>query len=355
VFLGVTRGGAQGCALARALTDLSKSPRDCEAWSLGELLRLAALPCGSEHKALTALVTLFAQRRAQHRARQEAEQNVRRWLGSANGELPLLGLAAGMLKPSARQHFVESLQGCCGVPRCDLRCACRLLLAAFRPAALSEAWSAAAITRWASLTLGRERDPWAHEESIERLKIVSDAGLPARRVLERLEARAVSAKEWDARLELLLARPAAPSVASSAPIPLAQREAEQYEAPAPGEARWYDAHEQPEHQALLLDHTLRELMSLLFHLSLSTEDQGVLTIEDGAVERVLRGDLEYISLENRRAPRGKMHISPEALAQQLAALAAVGTELRRSILFEGSASTDERTGRCLPRRYLWAH
>ena len=98
-------------------------------------------------------------------------------------------------------------------------------------------------------------------------------------------------------------------------------------------------------------------MSLLFHLSLTAErDQGVLVIEESSVERVLRGDPEYISLEKRRAPHGKMHVSPDALARQLAAVGQ-GTEqgFFRSILFEGSASEDECTGRCLPRKYLWTH
>ena len=365
VFLGVTRGRQQGCALARTLTDLSaKSPKGREPWSLGGLLRLAALPCAPvEHKALTTFLSLFAQPRSQ-RAHEEAERQVREWLGPTNGEHPLLGLAAEMLKPSARRHLVDALEGCCSVPRCDLRCACRLMLAPFRPAASSEAtlWSAAAITRWTSLTLGREQDPWTHEESIERLKIVGDSGLLVRRVLERLEARAVGAAEWDRRLEALLAQPAGvvpgvPVLPLVPSVPLAQREAEQYEAPRPGEARWYDSHEQPEHQALLLEHTLRELMSLLFHLSLTAErDQGVLVIEESSVERVLRGDPEYISLEKRRAPHGKMHVSPDALARQLAAVGQ-GTEqgFFRSILFEGSASEDECTGRCLPRKYLWTH
>ena len=62
-----------------------------------------------------------------------------------------------------------------------------------------------------------------------------------------------------------------------------------------------------------------------------------------------------------------MHVSPETLARQLDLLAQLclphmeklEAELLRdpirSILFEGSASVNEYSGRCLPRRYLWTH
>ena len=384
VFVGaVIERSPQGNELSRTLAQLSMplktNKQGWRPWPLNGLLRLAALPCTpSEHKALATILGIVAKAGAQYRMQVKAERDVRTWLGFTNEDLPLLRLSSSLLKPSHRESFIELLEGCCKVPRSDLRCACRLMFAAFRSNASSwnseddaSAWNSKAITQWASLTIGKEQDPWTHEESIDRLEIVVVSGLLMRRVLELLEEHNVCAKHWDDQLELVLKGPTTRtrSAVSSTPVTLAQRQAEQYEAPTPGEARWYDSHEQPEHQALLLDHTLRELMSLLFHLSLTAErDQGVLVLEDAtAVERVLRGDPEYIFLEKRNCLDGKMHVSPETLARQLDLLAQLclphmeklEAELLRdpirSILFEGSASVNEYSGRCLPRRYLWTH
>jgi hypothetical protein len=223
--------------------------------------------------------------------------------------------------------------------------------------------------QWTSLTIGKLHCHWTPQECTSRFADVIVKNLRACTVLQHLQEHNSCCKHWDTQLTLLTEHKAAAPPANFNPrILLAQREAEQLEAPIPGTPRWSDSHEQPEHQALLLEHAVRELMSLLFHLSLSAErDQGLLLVQDASViDRVLRGDWEYLLLESRHCVGSKMHISPVMLCEQLSLLSSLWLPqvekkeaegfIRERImcaLTRGSASTSEYTGRCLPRKYIW--
>jgi hypothetical protein len=224
-------------------------------------------------------------------------------------------------------------------------------------------WGARAIVGWVDLTMIQRTRPWARDDSVQMLTAAMASEHPAHRALDLAESDPqMTAREWrrvwdshrNEREELAPeGKPAARSLAS--------REAEQLEAPRAGTDRWHDAHDHPEHAALLLDHALRELMSSLFHLWCAPycEGQAPLEIKLANVAGVTRGDSEYLHRESTpwsisRADlslrmRDLLTLGPDDSAK----LTPLFTDRFSDILQNGSASTTPFTAECLPRKIAW--
>jgi len=359
----------RGRELTRALRQLRTAPAG-RSWELRPLLLLAVAANGhAEAAGLSAFLRLLL--RPAEPARTAEARAVQTWLAGAPDEPPpplaRLTELLGQRRPQGalRESFGEALRDCAGVPGAEgaprgLAFAMRAVCAAAATSTVllgvrgdMSTWNAASITEWVRLSAS-----WSPDESVGRLRIAVARRQSAARVLRTLAENSVSAAQFDIELQTLCgARAAAPPpTAPAGRRPLAQRLAEQLVAPAPGTERWEDAHDQWEHQALLLDHVLRELMSALFRLSALAPPLAPEVLEDlelateDAVAAVLRGDPEHLAAEQL-----VLDTRLDAAARERACAGlevAEGAQLL-DVLTCGAASLTGVTGRCLPRRRLW--
>jgi len=361
---------ARGRELTRALWQLRESPPAGRSWELRPLLLLAAAASGhAEAAGLSAFLRLLV--RPAQTARIAEAGAVQTWLAGAPDEPPpplaRLTELLGQRRPQGglRESLGETLLECAGA--CGAEGAPRGLAFAMRAVCAAAAtstvllgirgdmstWNAASITEWVRLSAS-----WSPDESVGRLRAAVTSRQSAARVLRTLAENSVSAAHFDIEFQTLCgARAAAPPpTAAAARRPLAQRLAEQLVAPAPGTERWEDAHDQWEHQALLLDHVLRELMSALFRLSALAPALAPEVLEDlqlateDAVAAVLRGDPEHLTAEQLVLDTP---LDAAARERACAGLGAAEAAQLLDVLTCGAASLTGMTGRCLPRRRLW--
>ena len=371
VFVAEGRPAAtlRGRELTRALRQLRAPPPAGRSWELRPLLLLAVAVNGhAEAAGFSAFLRLLL--RPAEPARAADAGAVQKWLvGTLDEPPPPLARLTELLsqrRPQAglRESLGEVLLACAGAAGAEgaprgLAFAMRAVCAVAATSTVllgvrgdMSTWNAESITEWVRLSVS-----WSPDESVGRLRAAVVSRQSSARVLRTLAGNSVSAAHFDIEFQTLCgARSAPPPPAAAASRrPLAQRLAEQLVAPAPGTERWEDAHDQWEHQALLLDHVLRELMSALFHLSALAPAVAPEVLEDlelateDAVAAVLRGDPEHLAAEQLALDS----LDAAARERACAGLDAVEAVQLLDVLTCGAASLTGTTGRCLPRRRLW--
>ena len=364
------RRPVRGRELTRALWQLQEPPPAGRSWELRPLLLLAVAANGhAEAAGLSAFLRLLL--RPAEPARVADSGATKTWLAGAADEpsppLARLTELLGQRRPQGalRESLGEALLDCAGA--CGAEGAPRGLAFAMRAVCAAAAsstvllgvrgdmstWNAESIAEWVRLSAS-----WSPDESVGRLRAAVASRQSAARVLRTLAENSVSAAHFDIEFQTLCgARTAAPPpTAAASRRPLAQRFAEQMVAPAPGSVRWEDAHDQWEHQALLLDHVLRELMSALFRISALAPALAPEVLEDlelateDAAAAVLRGDPEHLAAEQAALDT---RLDAAARERACAGLDAAEAAQLLDVLTCGAASLTGTTGRCLPRRRLW--
>ena len=194
------------------------------------------------------------------------------------------------LLKSARATFVKTLASAANV-----RLSASLLLATRASLVDGENWDSCAIGKWARHTLEWQ---WPFAESVELLHSASEALLLPRDVLA-LASRFSNCEFFRTALAMqqqgrAAHDAAAPTVLPQMRLSALQRTREQITAPQPSEPRWQDAQEQPEHQALLLAHALREMIALW--MALAVDDRGALQTT------ITPGDVGGRAARRRRVP-----------------------------------------------------
>ena len=318
--------------------------RQKQGWSFAHVCLLAALPLHAEdERGLAHLLTAAAS--TDHSRAPESRRVLLAWLsGPGDKRFPDFSVdraRAALRCASSREELLRFLRQARGDLRAALQCLFAIFAGGGQPLKNPRdpaCWNAAALVKWQHQTVA-----WA---GAERLRLLEQAARrPAWQVLQLLGD---GAELFEQALH--------PDRAESAqPCPLlpslGTRSVEQLLPPTPGEARWYDAHEQPEHQALLLAHNLRELLSKLVGVAAATAPGAPVRLLRSADEAasMLRGDLEYLTLEGHHLPR----TLPAELLRLLLASSTTEEVAVRDALANGSASTTRFTGRCLPRRCRW--
>ena len=150
------------------------------------------------------------------------------------------------------------------------------------------------------------------------------------------------------RIQLVTLEQGPPQLGAAPPpqrrLSALQRTRNQFTAPQPNEARWHDAHEQPEHQALLLAHALRELIAQWAALVTDRDARRAAEISHDQVAAVLRGDFEFFFAERQFMP---------TLPAIGAGNSLLDDAFFREVLCCGAGSVGPLTGDCVPRRAAW--
>ena len=223
----------------------------------------------------------------------------------------------------------------------------RFLLSVSVPGAVQSALSADP-TAWGSkalLTWAQRTSAWDESEAAAQLQKAACAGIAAHAALKLLADHNSPEAFADSLQELSQGR-----AREAPPVPLAggnhltplERAHLQLTPPEAGDQRLQDALEQPEHQALLLAHSVRELLALWASLAL----HDVMEIGSDEVAAVLRGGRTYLLREKQyrpALPRAEFWMAHPQLDR----------ELLQDILIRGSASLSHLTGGCVPRRAVF--
>jgi len=328
-------------------------------WPLHVLEKLATLPQNSEECQNMSLTMEVLLSRIRDTAYEMKVAAVKAWLQLR--ALPLRILSRELSTEKGKYELVSVLARCVEVS--DLKIACCFFFTSRSFCnCIERGWDSQSISRWILNTIISRPAPWSISESMENMALAIASQCPAKKALILAESHVhLTATAWATLWTNDQDHSAAPTIHESISQGLVAKEYAQLHAPMVGSSRWFDSHDHPEHAALLLDHSLRELISALLYICVHDAASPFVELKEDDVPGVLRGDPEYLHSEDC-----EWEVTRAALAQRMSRLLTGSAEqdlpadvvealVRRleNILSEGSGSTTLLTAECLPRKSFW--